>query len=97
MTVIASNGWIRCKRCVGALSVVMKVRKKTLVDGKVGLAYRMDYKQMSVDRPWDIFFMWLVVNCFFVLDLSIKLTCEVNKQVHPINQKEKNQKSKILI
>jgi len=25
-----------------------------------------------------------------VLDLSIKLTCAVNKQVHPINQKEKN-------
>ena len=65
----------------------------------MGLAYRMDHKQMSVHRPWDIYiYWWLVVNYFFnldVLDLSIKLTCIVNKQVHSINQKEK--KSKILI
>ena len=39
--------------------------EKRLVDGKMGFAYRMDHSQMSVDRPWE-FFLWLVVNCFFL-------------------------------
>ena len=52
---------------------------------------------MSVDKPWDIYILWLVVIFFLnlgVLDLSIKLTCAVkllkltNKftQVKQVNQ-----------
>ena len=50
------SGWVECS---------YESSKKRLVDEKVGLAYRMDHNQMSVDRPWDFFF-GLVVNCFFL-------------------------------
>ena len=39
--------------------------EKRLVDGKVGLAYRMDHNQMSVDRPWDIFSFLVSCEFFF--------------------------------
>ena len=36
--------------------------EKRLGDGKVGLTYRMDNNQMSVDRPWEIFLFFYI--CF---------------------------------
>jgi len=38
--------------------------EERLVDGKDGLAYRMDRNQMNVDRPWEKNFFY---NIFFLM------------------------------
>ena len=69
--------------------------KERLVDGKEGLAYRMDRNQMSVDRPWIfLFFIFiifdgeLVLVNLDVLGLSTTHACKSIKKISPIKTKK---------